>query len=165
MIGLSYSSSLDLLLLINGVGALGRVIPNHLADRFGAINMFIIFGTSAGIVALCWMTVTTTGGLYAWSAVYGIAAGGIQSLFPAGLTSLTTDLRKTGVRMGMVFTINSFATLTGPPIAGAIISAQNGSYKGAQAFAGTTLLIGGMFMVAAKWAKSRKMGIGLRARV
>ena len=58
--------------------------------------------------------------------------------------------------MGMVFTINSFATLTGPPIAGALISASGGKYYGAQAFAGSVLLIGAGFMVAARMAKARK---------
>ena len=117
VIGLSYASSLDLLLVVNGVGTFGRLIPNYLADRFGAINMLVLAALMAGTTALSWTAVDSTAGIYAWAACYGTAAGGIQSLFPAGLTSLTTDLRKAGVRMGMVFTIVSFATLAGPPIA------------------------------------------------
>jgi len=78
-------------------------------------------------------------------------------LFPAGLSGLTTDLRKAGVRMGMVFTIVSFATLAGPPIAGAIITASGGKYYGAQAFAGATLLLGTVLMVAARSVKVRRI--------
>lgn len=102
------------------------------------------------------------GGLYAWTVFYGIAAGGIQSLFPAGLSSLTTDLRKSGTRMGMVFTINSFATLTGPPIAGALITRCGGQYYGAQAFAGLVMIVGGGFMVAARVVRTRRVGGGWR---
>ncbi|KAK3319866.1 major facilitator superfamily domain-containing protein [Cercophora scortea] len=165
--GLSYTSSLNLLLVLNGVGLPARVIPNHFADRVGPINVFIPTAAAAGILVLCWTAVRTTAGLYVWAVCYGIAAGAIQSLFPAGLTSLTTDLRKAGVRMGMVFTINSFATLTGPPIAGAIISAAGGKYYGAQAFAGSTLIVGAGFMVAARVVKGRKSvdATGWRVRV
>ncbi|EFX03873.1 major facilitator superfamily transporter monocarboxylate [Grosmannia clavigera kw1407] len=165
VIGLSYTASLGLLLVVNGVGIIGRVLPNYIADRYGVLNLFLIVGALCGIIALCWTAVDSQGGLYAWAAVYGIFAGGVQSLFPAGLTSLTTDLSKSGVRMGMVFTINSFATLTGSPIAGAIISSKGGSYTGAQVFTGVTLLVGTCFIFAAKMVLSRQHESGWMAKV
>ncbi|CAN8105192.1 unnamed protein product [Discula destructiva] len=165
IIGLSYTESLNLLLLLNGIGIIGRLVPNHLADRYGAINVFIPTATIAGICTLAWIAVSSPGGLYAWTIFYGIAAGGIQSLFPAGLSSLTTDLRKSGTRMGMVFTIASFATLTGPPIAGALITRCGGHYYGAQAFAGAVMLVGAGFMVAARLVRTRRVGGGWRVKV
>ncbi|CAK7231688.1 hypothetical protein SCUCBS95973_008003 [Sporothrix curviconia] len=166
IIGLSYTDSLNLLLVVNGVGAIGRLLPNYIADLVGSINMFAVFGLYAGIAGLSWMAVHNATGLYVWCVFYGIAAGGIQSLFPAGLTSLNTrDLSKAGVRIGMVFTINSIATLTGPPVAGALITADNGGYLGAQIFTGTVLLIGTCFIVSAKVSLGRSTGLGLRARV
>lgn len=140
-------------------------MPNHLADRWGAINVFVPTAIIAGICQLTWIAVSGPQGLYAWAVFFGIAAGGIQSLFPAGLSSLTTDLRKAGTRMGMVFTIVSFATLTGPPIAGALISACGGRYYGAQAFAGSAMIVGGGFMAAAKVVKQRRMGGGWTCKV
>lgn len=163
--GLSYTDSLNLLLLLNGIGIIGRLVPNHLADRWGAINVFVPTAIIAGVCQLTWIAVSGPSGLYAWAVFFGIAAGGIQSLFPAGLSSLTTDLRKSGTRMGMVFTIVSFATLTGPPIAGALISACGGQYYGAQAFAGSAMIVGGGFMAAAKVVKQRRMGGGWRTKV
>ncbi|KAK0713696.1 major facilitator superfamily domain-containing protein, partial [Lasiosphaeria miniovina] len=156
VVGLSYTDGLNLLLVLNGAGVAGRLGPNHLADRFGPITVFIPTAAVAGVAVLAWMAVDTTPKLYVWAVFYGAAAGGIQSLFPAGLTSLTTDLRKTGVRMGMVFTIASFGALAGPPVAGAILTAGGGRYVGAQAFAGSMLLVGSGFMVAARVAKARK---------
>ena len=160
IIGMEYTESLNLLLLMNGVGSFGRLVPNHIADRIGPINVFVPVGVLGGVTLICWIAVTNPAGTYAWACCYGIAGGGIQSLFPAGLSSLTTDLRKSGVRMGMVFTTNSFATLIGPPIAGAIISASNGKYYGAQAFAGGTMLLGTGFLVAARIARMRKLNRG-----
>ncbi|KAG6357816.1 hypothetical protein INS49_013695 [Diaporthe citri] len=165
IIGLSYVESLNLLLLLNGIGIIGRLVPNYLADRWGAINIFVPTAIIAGVCQLTWIAVTDPPGLYAWAVFFGIAAGGIQSLFPAGLSSLTTDLRKSGTRMGMVFTIVSFATLTGPPIAGAIISSCGGQYYGAQAFAGCAMIVGGGFMAAAKVVKQRKVGGGWKTKV
>ncbi|KAJ4383090.1 hypothetical protein N0V85_008526 [Neurospora sp. IMI 360204] len=156
IIGLEYVDSLNILLVLNGVGVFGRLVPNYLADRVGPINVFIPFAVAAGMCMLCWMAVESQAGLYVWAVFYGAAAGGIQSLFPAGLTSLTTDVRKAGVRMGMAFTCTSFATLAGPPIAGAIITSMDGKYYGAQAFAGSTLLCGMGLLVAARMVKARK---------
>ncbi|KAK4164652.1 major facilitator superfamily domain-containing protein [Cladorrhinum sp. PSN259] len=157
IIGLSYTDSLNLLLVMNGVGIVGRLIPNAIADRVGPINVFVPVAAVCGICILCWQAVESVSGLYVWSCFYGMAAGGIQSLFPAGLSSLNTDVRKAGVRIGMVFTVVSFATLAGPPIAGAIITAAGGRYLGAQIFAGVTLLLGMGFMSAARVIKARKV--------
>ncbi|KAK4223153.1 riboflavin transporter MCH5 [Podospora fimiseda] len=116
IIGLSYTESLNFVV--------------------GTINLFVPVAGICGICVLCWQAVETATGFYVWCCFYGMAAGGIQSLFPAGLSSLNTDVRKGGVRIGMVFTVVSFATLAGPPIAGAIITAAGGRYFGAQIFAG-----------------------------
>ncbi|KAK0724146.1 major facilitator superfamily transporter [Lasiosphaeris hirsuta] len=158
VVGMSYTDSLNLLLVANGIGLPGRLVVNFFADRIGPVNMFIPTAVSAGILMLSWMAVDSTTGMYIWSVLYGVAGGAIQSLFPAGLSSLTTDLRKQGVRMGMVFSINSFATLMGPPIAGAILTASGGNYHSAQAFAGAMLLLGAGFMFAARVVRGRKAG-------
>ncbi|OLN87648.1 Riboflavin transporter MCH5-like protein 6 [Colletotrichum chlorophyti] len=160
IIGLSYNSSLNLLLVLNGVGVPGRLLPGYIADRFGSVNTLIPMSLAAGALMYCWTAVNSTTGLYAWTPFYGLAASAIQSLFPSALSQLTSDPRKQGTRMGMTFTIVSFAVLTGPPIAGAIISAEGGGYVGAQVYAGTCLLAGMCFWVAARMARVRKAGKG-----
>ncbi|RSL87639.1 hypothetical protein CEP51_002116 [Fusarium floridanum] len=95
----SYTDSLNLLLVVNGVGMIGRSGLNAIAHRFGCIAVLIPVTLTAGICMLAWPAVSTAGGLYGWASIYGIAAGAIQSLFPPALTDLTTDVQKTGVRM------------------------------------------------------------------
>ncbi|KAI2469146.1 MFS general substrate transporter [Annulohypoxylon bovei var. microspora] len=162
---LGYTDSLNLLLVLNGIGVLGRLLPNYLADKAGPLNMMIPTCLACGVCLLAWMAVKTPGELYGWACVYGVAAGSLQSLFPAGLSSLTTDLRKQGTRMGMVFTIVSFAVLTGNPLAGAIIGAMGGRYYGAQAFTGACLLVGMGFLVAARVVRMRRTGEGWRVKI
>ncbi|KAI1438046.1 MFS general substrate transporter [Xylaria sp. CBS 124048] len=162
---LSYVDSLNLLLMINGVGILGRLGPSHLADRYGPLTLLAPAALYGSIANFAWMAVGTPAQLYVWTVFYAIAAGGIQSLFPAGLSSLTTDPRKQGTRIGMVFTIVSFANLTGNPIAGAIIAADGGKYRGAQTFTGVSLFLGASFIFAAKIVRMRSTGQGWKTKI
>ena len=163
VIHLSEPDSINILLLANGVGTFGRIIPAYLADRyFGPLNSVIPFTMITGIILYCWTAVSSRGSLYAFALVYGLFAAGIQSLFPATLSSLTSDIKKTGVRMGMVFTVISFATLTGPPLAGALIQHDGGRYLYAQIFAGTVLECGCLTLIAARISMS---GLKLKVRM
>lgn len=154
--------SINLLIILNAVGILGRVLPNYIADRYtGPINVMIPMVTASAVIVFCMIQVRDRVGLYVWAIAYGIPSASIQSLFPAVLGSLTSDLRKAGVRMGMIFTIVSFAVLTGPPIEGLLIQKGGGRYLYAQLFAGMTLTIGTVLMTAARIAKT---GWTLKAR-
>jgi hypothetical protein len=48
----------------------------------------------------------------------------------------------------------SFAVLTGPPISGVLIQKGDGRYVYGQIFSGTTLIIGTIFLIGARIAKS-----------
>ena len=140
---------------MNAVGLMGRIAPAIAADRhFGPLNTIIPFVFIAGLLLYCWSGVSSQAGLIAFAVVYGLFAAGIQSLFPATLSSLTTDLKKMGVRIGMVFTVISFACLTGPPLAGILIQKDNGGYLYAQMFAGTVMFVGCITLVAARMSKT-----------
>ena len=100
---------------------------------------------------LAWSGVSTPPGLWAFSAIYGFFAAGVQGLFPAALSSLTTDLRKAGARMGMGFFIVSFACLTGPPLAGVLVQLGDGTnYLYAQLWAGMSMLCGSLLVLGAR---------------
>jgi hypothetical protein len=64
-----------------------------------------------------------------------------------------------GTRMGMVFTIVSFAVLTGPPIAGQLIQRKDGGYLYAQVFSGTVMVIGCSFLAASRFMLSRELAV------
>ncbi|KAF4964309.1 hypothetical protein FSARC_7754 [Fusarium sarcochroum] len=130
--GMSYTESLNLLMIMSGVGILGRLVPNYFADRIGASTVFVPTAGLGALLLFCWIAIDSQPGLYVWVAVSGPALGGIQSMFPSALASLTDDPSKQGTRIGMIFTIVSFAVLTGSPIAGTLISSMQGRYIGAQ---------------------------------
>ncbi|KJZ75149.1 hypothetical protein HIM_05343 [Hirsutella minnesotensis 3608] len=138
ILGGTQSTSFTMLLVINAVGIPGRLVPAFLADRyFGAVNAFIPIIFSAAVCVFAWTGVRSLAGDFVWVCFYGFFGAAIQSMFPSTLAGLTTDLSKTGTRIGMTFTIVSVAALTGPPLAGRLIEAGGGhTYLAAQLWGG-----------------------------
>ncbi|EKG12876.1 Major facilitator superfamily domain general substrate transporter [Macrophomina phaseolina MS6] len=140
---------------MNAVGIPGRLVCGLTADRLlGPINTLVPVAFLAGLLFYCWAAVSSVGALYAFCVIYGFFGAGIQSLFPASCTSLTTDLKKMGVRTGMCFSFISIACLTGPPIAGALIQHRQGNFLYAQVFGGSAFMGGTLTLVAARTAKN-----------
>ena len=153
-LGLTYSDSTNLIIVTNGAGIVGRLIPAYMADlKFGPLNTIIPLTLCASLMMFCWAAVHSTAGLYVFAVLYGMFSNGVQGLWPSTLSSLTPDLSKTGVRIGMGFTIVSFACLTGPPLGGALIARANG-YIGAQIWGGLSFFLGALILVAARLMKT-----------
>ncbi|KAB8234008.1 hypothetical protein ETB97_000399 [Aspergillus alliaceus] len=162
VIGLSYSESTNLIIVTNGVGIVGRLIPAFLADAyFGPLNTIIPLALGASLMMFCWAAVHSVAGLYVFAVLYGMFSNGVQGLWPSTLSSLTPDLTKTGVRIGMGFTVVSFACLTGPPLGGALIARADG-YIGAQIWGGLTFALGAVVLITARLSKT---GASVKAKI
>ncbi|KAI2624508.1 MFS monocarboxylate transporter-like protein [Xylaria nigripes] len=156
VIGISSSDSLTLLIILNAVGVPGRLIPAFLADRFfGPFNTMIPFVLGSSVLLFSWMRVESTPAFYAWVALYGINANAVQTLFPSTLSSLAPSLSKTGQRVGMAFSVGSLACLTGPPLAGVLISVGHGSYMYLQIYGGLSVLVGFIFFGISRFCQHR----------
>ncbi|KAH8891931.1 MFS general substrate transporter [Thozetella sp. PMI_491] len=143
----------NLIMILNGVGIVGRIIPGIVAARWtGSLNLLIPLSFTTALLVYCWAAIHTESALTAFAVIYGFFAAALQSLFPAVATTMTPDINRTGTRVGMIFSIVSFATLTGPSISGALIQKSQGSYLGAQIFAGTCILLGACAAAAARIA-------------
>lgn len=129
---MSYPDSINLLLTMVSIGFIWRLVPNYFADKIGPLNVLVPFAAVSGIMMFGWIGIHTRSTLFVFAAIYGSGSAGLQSMFPAALASLTVDLKKAGVRMGMGFSIVSFACLSGPPLAGALIQLGGGNYLYAQ---------------------------------
>jgi hypothetical protein len=69
---------------------------------------------------------------------------------------LNSDVSKIGARIGIISAALGIGALIGSPVSGAIISANGGSYTGAQVFSGSALIAGGLFILAAREIKRRQ---------
>ncbi|OLN90167.1 Riboflavin transporter MCH5-like protein 21 [Colletotrichum chlorophyti] len=157
IIGFSSTTSINLLLITNVAGLPARPFVGWLADTcFGPVNTFTVALACVGALLYAWIGVRDQAGMYGFSAAYGIVVGASQGMFVASLASLTNDPEKMGTRFGMVCTLMAFATLAGPPTAGAIIDQSGGRYIYAQIWGGTVMLIGAVVFGIARVCKTGK---------
>ncbi|KAH8123010.1 MFS general substrate transporter [Trichoderma asperelloides] len=134
---------IDLPMILNGVGIIGRTLPTIVADRHvGMLNMLIPMSFALSLVMYCWAAVSSTAGLYVFAIVYGLIAASLQALFPAVSTTMTPH--------------------PSPAICGAIIQGQKGSYLGAQMFAASCIFLGALTALGARIAK---VGFKLKIKV
>lgn len=148
VIGLPYSTSINVLLVLNGIGVLGRLIPSYFADKYvGPYNILIPFCFISSILLFCWPLVKSEAALYGWAVSFGFFVAGFQGIFPAALTTLTKDMSKVGTRNGQGFAVVGLGTFIGPPIAGALIQSYGGGYLVAQMFAGGSVFLGSCVLV------------------
>lgn len=136
------------------MGLPARVLTPLLADKVGPINIIAPAGLCIAIIAFCWMAVVSVPGYYAFAVFYGVASGAFQCLMPTGVASITKRLDKVGTRLGMCFSILSFAGLTGPPLGGALQSATGGGYTAAQAWAASSTLVCAALLFTARFLKT-----------
>ncbi|KAF2762457.1 MFS monocarboxylate transporter [Pseudovirgaria hyperparasitica] len=157
VLGAPDSTALVILLILNAMGLPGRLVPALVSDAYlGPFQTLTPIVISSGIMYFCWIAVKSIKGLYVFSIFFGLVNGGVQGMILAGLPSLTTDLSKMGTRSGMVLTVVSFATLTGPPLAGALIHEDAGGFLYLQIWGGLSMLIGAGFLLAARRAASSR---------
>ncbi|KAG9256233.1 monocarboxylate transporter [Emericellopsis atlantica] len=151
---LDLASTQNLVIVLNGVGVVGRTLPNLLGERVvGIMNMSIFLSIVCAACILAWPAISSVTGLYVWIVVYGIFAGGMQSVLPALATQQCDDPHKIGTWTGMVLTIASFGGLSGSPIQGLLIQTMDGSYLGAQMYAGAAVVAGCLCLIACRQAK------------
>ena len=135
--------SFEILLATNAMGFPGRFIPAFLADRYlGPLNTLLISATITGLANFAWAGVTDISGTWAFAIVFGFFSSSISTFFPPALANTGREPTKIGMEIGMCFSLIGVACLCGPPIAGIIITSNNGSYYQAQVFAGTVILCG-----------------------
>ncbi|KAI1101959.1 MFS general substrate transporter [Jackrogersella minutella] len=155
------TSAVSLLLIMNAVGIPARPIIGYIADTFlGPINTFILSTISLAIAFFAWIAIDQHNTMYAFAIVFGVTNSAAQGAFASALASLTTDPAKMGTRFGMCCTILGFATVAGPPTAGAIIDFYNGSYLWAQVWAGCVTVLGAATLgVARYWVSGAKVKV------
>ncbi|KAI1801035.1 MFS general substrate transporter [Daldinia bambusicola] len=149
------TSAVSLLLIMNAVGVPSRPIIGFIADTYlGPINTFILSTLTLAVAFFAWIAINTSSTMYGFAIVFGVTNSAAQSGFAGGLASLTSDPVKMGTRFGMCCTILAFATVAGPPTAGAIIDYCGGQYLWAQVWAGLVTVLGAATLAVARYKVS-----------
>lgn len=139
--GMSSRLANYLLAVLNAASIFGRIVPGILADKFGRYNMQLIMSFFAAILVLgLALPASSNAAIISFAGLYGFASGAYVSLAPAQIAHIS-KVEQIGVRMGVLFSVVSFAGLAGNPIAGAIVARDHG-YDNATIFSGVLLLAG-----------------------
>ncbi|RYO97491.1 hypothetical protein DL764_007294 [Monosporascus ibericus] len=116
--------ALYLLPMLNSASAVGRVLPNWLADKIGPVNVVI--------------PVVNAGGIICTALFFGFLSGIFVATPPLLFMVLTRDKTKLGARMGMAYALVGLSVLPGGPGAGAVLQHEgdNLDWSAAWTYAG-----------------------------
>ncbi|MCJ1402716.1 hypothetical protein MMC11_005937 [Xylographa trunciseda] len=142
---MSPTFAFQVIAIYNAASSVGRWASGFLADRFGRYNIMIVtvFFCMISSIGL-WLPAAVFsewdsnhaanfGLTVSYSVLMGMASGSNISLAPV-CVGVLCDTREYGQYYAMCYTIVAFGTLTGVPIAGAIIEANGGAYWGVAIF-------------------------------
>jgi MFS family permease len=134
----------------------------HFSDKLGALNMHIgsQFGASL-LTLILWTLAGSETDAIAFCVVFGIFSGMVIGLPPASIGNIlncsytapgTTHYakKKLGHWTGMMYTVAAIPALTGPVIAGHLITQFN-TYVTVQMWSGTTLMLSCICMIISRW--------------
>jgi len=110
--------------LIGGSSVVGRLALGTLADRLGALRLFLASFVVLAASHAIWLV---AGGSYVllvtYALIFGIGYGGFIALAPAVIAELF-GLEGLGGMIGTLYTAAAVGSLSGPPVAGWLIDQQ-----------------------------------------
>lgn len=156
------ADSINLIMVMIGVGLPFRVLPGVIADRItGPLNLLIPACFITGASLYSWTLIRSSYGLYVFAASFGIGIASVQALFSPALVMLTPDPLELGMRLGLGNFFVSWAVLTGAPLAGVLVASGRSGYWWAQVWAGSSMCVGGCCILGARIVRS---GIKLKVK-
>lgn len=141
----------QLIAILNASSVFGRGLPGYFADKFGRFNVMIV--TSLFCTISCLAIWLPANGhlvpLIIFTIFFGFWSGSGVSLTPVCISQICR-IEDYGKYYGTCYTMVSFGTLTGTPIAGAILSHQSGNYSGVIWFSAIAYLVGALLFTYAR---------------
>ncbi|KAG2077124.1 MFS general substrate transporter [Suillus decipiens] len=146
----SQTLAFGILSIMNAGSVFGRIVPSIMADRVGRFNTLVPSTALTAVFTLAlWFHAHDLASITIYSVFYGIFSGSWFALQTSCIAQISR-MEKIGVRMGMAYSLVSFSALVGEPIAGAILTRDNGSYTGLIVFTGVSLLLGSLVTLTVK---------------
>jgi len=155
-------------IVVSLTGVIGSVLFGFTSDKVGAWNMLVLVNAFLAIFMFGMSTIRDQRSLIGFSIFYGIFLASWFSLTVTAVASLALRTRETGTRVGLIFSIASFACLFAPLIQNAVLGPHL-NWGPLSAFAGVIfLMVMGLtvfsrMMVSAKLVgRKRKFFAGIR---
>ncbi|KAF4618328.1 hypothetical protein D9613_011587 [Agrocybe pediades] len=148
--GISHTLAFYALAILNGAGVFGRIIPNHLADRYGVIEVYIICSALCGFVGFAMLGCGSPPGLVLFCIFYGFFFNSATSLYIPLAAAIIPKGADVGLGLGIAVAPVGLASLIGSPMIGAIIGKDFVWWKGI-IFASLCVVGAAVIMVVARY--------------
>jgi len=135
-----------LLAIMNGASTVGRLSSSYLCDHFGALNVhaFVTLVSSLLVLTL-WTLASSVPAAIAFVVIFGVFSGAVIGLPPASMAYLLGPDPHAQARLGqwtgMMYSAAGIFALTGPVIAGHLISAYGKNFLTVQCWSGACMLL------------------------
>ncbi|KAF1920675.1 major facilitator superfamily domain-containing protein [Ampelomyces quisqualis] len=151
-----------LLTIMNGASTAGRLLLAHFCDKVGALNMHSAAQiTCSLLVLILWPLAGSENAAIAFCVVFGLFSGTVIGCPPASMANILNCTysspedahfakKKLGHWTGMMYSFAAIPALTGPLIAGHMITTYN-TYLTLQMWSGSCLLLSFVCMLFARW--------------
>jgi MFS family permease len=150
-----------LIAILNAGSTVGRYLPGVFADKVGRFNAMIMMLSLCAISNLamwlpCSVLPASSSAIkpiaIAYFALFGFASGSNISLTPVCIGQLC-ETEEYGRYYATCYTVVALGSLTGIPIAGALLQAGGGRYFGIALFTGLCYVMSFAAFSAARWLK------------
>ncbi|KJA16292.1 hypothetical protein HYPSUDRAFT_147959 [Hypholoma sublateritium FD-334 SS-4] len=150
-------TSFSVLAVLNAGGVLGRIAPAYLSDTIGRFNLLTPAAFLSGLTCITiWLMARGLTALMLFAATYGFFSGAFIALITPCVAQIS-DFERLGVRIGMLYSIISFPSLFGGPVAGALLTRDHGRYLAMIIFSGSTVMLGSLFILGARLLVDRRI--------
>ncbi|PWY80757.1 MFS general substrate transporter [Aspergillus sclerotioniger CBS 115572] len=134
-VGISEKMSYAVPVFLNLGAVFGQFLPGLMADKWGRFNVMVFVCLMCAIFTLIlWLCAdleapSNLGMIISYAVLFGFWGGAAISLAPVCISQVC-EIQDYGKRVGTTWTLVSFGTLIGIPIAGAIQQHDHGEYSG-----------------------------------
>lgn len=148
-----------LLAIMNASSTLGRLTSSWFCDHFGALNVHCFVTFVASILTLVlWTLAKSLNSAIAFVVVFGAFSGAVIGLPPASVAYILGPDPKAQAKLGqwtgMMYSCAAIFALTGPVIAGHLIT-EYSSFVTVQCWAGGCMFVSALCMACAIYCRER----------
>lgn len=151
-----------LLSIMNATSTVGRLSSAYLCDHFGAMNVHCFVTLVASLLVLIlWTLADTVAAAIGFVVVFGIFSGAVIGLPPASVAHILgpdpAAQAKLGQWTGMMYSSAAVFALTGPVIAGHLITEFANDFRTVQLWSGACMFLSATCMGMSIYCKHRQM--------
>jgi len=114
--------------------------------------MIVATFISSALVLALWIPANSNAPNIVFAALFGAFSGTFVAMVPALMAQVCPDVKKLGIYTGMSYLLIAPAVLVSQPIAGALITANDGDFTYLQVFCGLCMFLGGVMFIVARAA-------------